>query len=560
MSTSAATPTGFASVRALRRQRQRNRLGDIEWFDAAYRVYLVALLGGGGVLWLSSWIGEKAVTTATADTVADRGPAAVGVFVALAVLVGLRNGAQGGPLALEAADVAYVMMAPVDRKRALLRPAWQRVRSAVALAAAGGAIAGYLAGARLPGSPTAWALGGALFGTTVAGLWAAAALIAHGLNLRRPLATSIGAAMVVWQTIAACGVIAETAGPTTPGGGLALWGWRQRAVELSVVAVAALGIAIGFALLRRTSLEALAQRSSLVAQLRFAVTMQDLRTVVLLRRQLNNEHVRQQPWRRAPRALASRPVWRRSWHGMSRFPITRVARIVALSAASGVAAAITAMGTTAMVVTTGIALFLVGLEISEPLAQEIDHPDRTDALSVERGNLLAQHLVMPALALVPCAVLAALAAAGTLAWGGAGTAANFGAIAILALPVTMAGASGAVVSVVRDSTELMAVQALKSAKSTNQPYVPPEMAGIGTAVRVLLPVVVSTAGAATLLFARATATGTAGGGMSGGALRGAVAATLVTAAVAAWVRHRDRISVAFNRFLVEGRNYARVPR
>ena len=38
----------------LRRRRKRRRLGDIEWFDAAYRVYLVALFGGGTVLcWLA---------------------------------------------------------------------------------------------------------------------------------------------------------------------------------------------------------------------------------------------------------------------------------------------------------------------------------------------------------------------------------------------------------------------------------------------------------------------------------------------------------------------------
>ena len=42
----------------LRRRRKRHRLGDIEWFDAAYRVYLVALFGGGTVLWISSSISD----------------------------------------------------------------------------------------------------------------------------------------------------------------------------------------------------------------------------------------------------------------------------------------------------------------------------------------------------------------------------------------------------------------------------------------------------------------------------------------------------------------------
>ena len=46
------------AVRDLRRRRQRNRLADIEWFEAAYRVYVVALFGGGGVLWVSALLGE----------------------------------------------------------------------------------------------------------------------------------------------------------------------------------------------------------------------------------------------------------------------------------------------------------------------------------------------------------------------------------------------------------------------------------------------------------------------------------------------------------------------
>ena len=49
---------------------------------------------------------------------------------------------------------------------------------------------------------------------------------------------------------------------------------------------------VGVCMLQQTSLDALARRSSLVAQLRFAVTMQDLRTVILLRRQLNQEQTR----------------------------------------------------------------------------------------------------------------------------------------------------------------------------------------------------------------------------------------------------------------------------
>ena len=101
----------------LRRRRKRHRLGDIEWFDAAYRVYLVALFGGGTVLWISSSISDTTVSDQAVADIARNGPALIGLITALTFLAALRSGAQGGPLALEAPDVAYVMLSPVDRTR-----------------------------------------------------------------------------------------------------------------------------------------------------------------------------------------------------------------------------------------------------------------------------------------------------------------------------------------------------------------------------------------------------------------------------------------------------------
>ena len=51
--------TALDVLHDLRRRRKRHRLGDIEWFDAAYRVYLVALFCGGTVLWISSSISDS---------------------------------------------------------------------------------------------------------------------------------------------------------------------------------------------------------------------------------------------------------------------------------------------------------------------------------------------------------------------------------------------------------------------------------------------------------------------------------------------------------------------
>lgn len=527
------------ALRDLRRTRQRKRLGDIEWFDAAYRVYMVALFGGGGVLWLSSAIGDEPVSAATAADVARYGPSVLGLIAVFALVVGLRGGAQGGPLALEAGDVAYVMMSPVDRWWALLKPATQRLRSALSLCAVSGAIAGQLAGRRLPGTEWAWAWGGALFGGTVAMLWVGGALVAHAVRLPRWVASALAVVALAAQVAA---VVWLVPGPGNLAGSIGLWGWRQRAVDLLAPAVALALVIVGFGALRRISLDALARRANLVAQLRFAVTMQDLRTVILLRRQLNVEQTRRRPWVRVPSFGGRYPVWRRSWHSLTRLPASRLLRMVGLAAGAGVSQAMVAQGTTPAVALSAVLLFVLGLEVMEPLAQAVDQPDRTDALPVARGELMARLVIAPAVALVPFAVLAAAATTVVL-----GTTDHLAATAILALPTVLAGAAGAVVSIVRDAPDPFG--------GSSQAFMPPEMAGFNTALRTLLPIIVSGLGSVTVLFVRSAHR--QDNSTVGAAVRGAVGALLLVAAIIFWVRRRDAWRAAFRTFMDEGRNYSR---
>ncbi len=530
-------PNALAGLKALRRKRQRNRLADMEWFDAAYKVYIVAIFGGGGVLWISSGIGDQPVSASAAADIARNGPAVLGLLAVFAVMTGLRSGAQGGPLALEGADVVHVMLAPVDRLRALMKPTWQRVRSASASASVTGAIAGQLAGRRLPGSAAAWAGGGALFGLTVALLWVGAALVAHAVRLRLWIATLTGLGLLGWQ---AASVARHLHGPANTVGSLALWGWRQHPVDLIGLGLG-LGLTIaGAAMLRRTSLDALARRSSLVAQLRFAVTMQDLRTVILLRRQLNQERTRNRPWFRVPRR-GKHIVWRRGWHSIARLPATRVVRMTAIAAVAGIMAGVVARGTTSALLLLGLALFLLGLEVLEPLSQEVDQPDRADSLPVVRAELMMLHLAAPAAALLPFAVVAGIAGALTI-----GTSSAIAPVAIMTLPVVLAGACGAVVSIVRDMPDPFSAQ-------NQQAFIPPEMAGFTTVLRTLLPIVVSTLGVCTVLIARAAYRN--GDSLAGGAARGAIGSILVVSATAAWVRMRDQIKAKFRNMMNESREY-----
>ena len=323
-----------------------------------------------------------------------------------------------------------------------------------------------------------------------------------------------------------------------------MWGWRQHPIDLAAALIAVIVLLVGVGMLQQTSLDALARRSSLVAQLRFAVTMQDLRTVILLRRQLNQEQTRARPWLRVPRWI-SHPIPRRGIASVARFPATRLVRMTAFAAMAGVLQAMVMRGTTPALIGTAFMLFILGLEAMEPLSQEVDQPDRTDSLPIERGELLVRHLLAPAVALIPFAVVAAASAVVVL-----GTSRAIAPAAILALPTVLAGAAGGVVSIVRDAPD--------PTKNTQQTFVPPEMAGMSSALRVGLPILVSAIAASTILLVRhAERSGTS---TTGAALRGAVAASLLVLLVSYWVRRRDQWRRKFRQFMSDGQAYTKQQR
>jgi hypothetical protein len=367
-------------------------------------------------------------------------------------------------------------------------------------------------------------------------------LLAHTLRVPRWLATSVGLAVLVWQA-AAVGW-PQVPGPLDTVGSLGLWGWRQPPLDLVPVALSVAAVAVGFVLLRRISLDALARRSSLVAQLRFAVTMQDLRTVVLLRRQLNQEHSRRRPYLRLRRASGStsltRHVWRRGWHGLLRFPVTRLVRMAALAAGMGVLQAAVIRGTTPAFIGTAVLGFVLGLEAMEPLSQEIDQPDRTDALPVPRGELMFRHLFAPAVLLVPFAAVAGVAAFLTL---GAHPDA-LAPVAVLALPTVWAGCVGGVISIVRDAPD-------PTGGSSQQAFMPPEMVGFSSAIRLLWPIIVASLATCTAMLPRVALQ--RGDSALGASVRGALGCLLLTGLVAYWVRVRDKVRASVQRFMEEGR-------
>ena len=131
-----------------------------------------------------------------------------------------------------------------------------------------------------------------------------------------------------------------------------------------------------------------------------------------------------------------------------------------------------------------------------------------------------------------------------------GTSRAIAPAAILALPTVLAGAAGGVVSIVRDAPD--------PTSNTTQAFVPPEMAGISSAMRVGLPILVSALAAATvLLVRRAEQLGTSA---TGAAIRGAIGALLLAFLVGYWVRRRDQWKKKFRKFMSDGQSYTKTQR
>lgn len=398
----------------LERARRHRRIADVDLFDAFYGAYLTGVAVLVATVVGATFVPDEELAAATTARVADGGAAVLGVLFALVLLVGLRSGGRGGPLALEAPVVQHVLLAPVDRRSALRRPAIKQLRFAAAVGAGGGGVSGLLAARRLPGSPLGFVGSGAATGALVASLAIGAALVVSGRRLPIRVADGVAALVVA---LTAFDLFAGTeASPLTHLGLLALLPLERSALAAIGIGVTALVVAVGLLGVGGTSLEAAERRAGLVGQLRFAVTLQDLRSVVLLRRQLAQERSRHRPWVRLgrPRLADRYPVLWRDAQGMLRFPATRILRMGILGVIAGLAMRGVWSGTTPLLVVAALALFVAGLDAVEPLSQDADRPERWASFPHRDGSTLVRHLPAPAvaMALVGAVSVAAAALAG----------------------------------------------------------------------------------------------------------------------------------------------------
>jgi hypothetical protein len=263
---------------------------------------------------------------------------------------------------------------------------------------------------------------------------------------------------------------------------------------------------LGLVCVGGTSLEASERRAGLVGQIRFAATLQDLRTVIVLRRQLAQELPRQRPWLRLPRAIPKAllagpqstapprvrrrrlPIWRRGWHGILRWPALRFARVAVFGVVAGLCLVGVWNGTTPLIVVAGLALYLAALDATEPLAQEVDHPDRGLSFDIAAGELHLRQLSAPAALMVLVGGVGIAAAA--VATGGSATTWQLGAVMVLPAVVCALGAGA--MSVVKGPPPAL----------TSQSMVMPEAAGARAVGRLLWPPIMSVIGVLPIVAAR----------------------------------------------------------
>ena len=558
-----------ATLRELRRTRTKHRLGSTDWWDVAYRVYLFAFAGLTAVVVVSDAIDGLIDDEVNIDELFAKAPSILGIAVVLAVAMGLRSGADGGPISVEIADIRHVLLAPLSRRLVLFTPIWQRFRSMMFSFGLVGAIVGQLIATELPGSRAAWAASCAIYGAIIGAMFVGAGVIAHAVRLPRWGATAIGAVILAWQAGVAWAIWNDSAtglervAPANLAGNIALWGIDQRPLDALAIVFTIVVVVVGVALGGHLRLEPLARRGELVSQLRFAATSQDLRTVVLLRRQLRAEAARNRSWLTRParhRPALTRMssiqagrrrgvphthpsvVWRRGLRAIGRLPASRVGRILALAVGAGTFGSLTFNSSPLFALLLLGCIFFLGLESIEALSQEVDRADLTDSIPLDRGWIYANHLVAPAVLLVVVGVVGALTA--TLLDPDHALAAF-----ALMVPVAWGGALGPIIATVNDApaTASAAETTLMGApRNTETSMVPPEFAGFSTVATTLLPVVISCVGILPVVVMRLDPTAATGA-------RASIGVAIATLLTVMWVRNRDTWTAKIRNFFAEGR-------
>jgi hypothetical protein len=144
-------------------------------------------------------------------------------------------------------------------------------------------------------------------------------------------------------------------------------------------------------------------------------------------------------------------------------------------------------GTTPLILVAALCLFLAALEVSEPLAQDVDHPDLPLSTPTVRGDLRIRHAVVP---LVVMALVAAVA------WGVAVAAGGHVAVGVgaaMIVPAALLATVGAAASVVMEPA------------MGGSDFMPAEIAGVKMVLRAVWSPALVLLGLTPILVARSSA-------------------------------------------------------
>jgi hypothetical protein len=159
-----------------------------------------------------------------------------------------------------------------------------------------------------------------------------------------------------------------------------------------------------------------------------------------------------------------------------------------LGTAAGLALVGVWQGTTPLVVVAGLALYIAGLDAAEPIAQEVDHPDRRDEYPLEAGSLHLRQLGPPVVLMLLVGAIGLVAAAAVT--GGATMTWEVGGL--IAGPAVLAALGGAVISVIKGPPPPLSPQV----------SLMPEAAGARAMGRLLWPPIMAVVGVLPVLGAR----------------------------------------------------------
>lgn len=471
-------------LQAIRATQRRTSRVDMDPFDAFYRVYVTGLIALAGFYFSLGLIDTIATGVDLAAWSERFGSAWIGVGGALLVSGGIRSGLNGGPLTLDEPEIHHLVMSPIPRAVVLHGPVRRLLGVAAAIGSVLGAAVGEIASRQLPGSQAAWVLSGLAAGVAMSLSLVGSALVAAGLTGARRWLHAVSLILPAWA-VADLALDVRTS-PSLAFGDLALWPLTHRPWAIAGLAATVVVSLLGVWRFRSMSVERAHHRSGLARQIRFAMARQDIRSLLLLRRQLGFETPRRRPWFEVPRNTsfeARFPVLVRDLRSYARWPAARIARVGAIGVVTGLCLAGLWHGATALIALAGGAIYVAAIEVIEPLSQELDHPGMLELIPVLPGGVLVSHLFSGIAAMtVQWTIIGAVATAVTVDWRLAAI------IGISAISAAAAAVASAGLSINRFDSPAMVPS--------------PEAEGPRLVLRLLWPPALATSGALPILIAR----------------------------------------------------------